>query len=136
MAGAYVVGQPLVCGREPARVPREVSGRDHDPAALYQLRLALYFAGPDLGSLDVLQNGDVAPKLPGAAAYDLGVLQVHAVLAVGEVEPRHVHPGTHERPDGLLRGGGRTQGRDYLRPAQRQPSLSGFTLGLKAARPG
>src|SRR5919107_1618082 len=134
--GADIVGQVLVRGRETARVPREVSRGDHEPAALYQLGVALHFAGPDLGSLDVLQNGDVTPQLPGGAAYDLGVLQVHAVLAVGEVEPRHVHPGPHERPDGLLRRGGRTQGRDYLRPAQRQPSPPGLTLGLKAARPG
>src|SRR5215210_2189689 len=132
MAGTHVVGQALVRGREPASVAREVSGGQHDPATLHELRVALDFAGPDLGPLNVLQDGDVTSQLFRGVAHDPGVVQVHAVLAVGEVEPRNFHPGADERPYGLLRGGGRTQRRDDLRPAQRQSPL----LGLKAARPG
>src|ERR671921_116609 len=102
IAGGYVVGQVLVGGGEPARVAREVPGGEHHAASLHQLCPVFHVSGPDLRPLHVLQDGDVAARLPGHAADDLGVFQVHAVLAVGEVEPGYVHPGVNQGRYGLL----------------------------------
>jgi hypothetical protein len=131
-----VVGESLVGGREPARVAHEVPRGDDEAVALHQPRPTLDLAGPDLGALQVLHHRHVTPQLLRRRPDDLGVPQVHVVVAVAEVEPRYVYPDPDEGPYALLGGGRGSQGGDYLRPTHAQTPFPGLTRGLNAIRPG
>src|SRR5215211_4900103 len=114
----------MLVGRgEPARVADEVARRNDDPVPLHELRAVLDLAGSDLGSLEVLHNRHVAARLLRGRSDDLGVLQVHRVVAVAEVEPRHVYADPDQGPYALRRGGRWPQSCDYLRPAHTLNSL-------------
>ncbi len=136
VARPHVVDEPVVGGREPARVADEVPRGDDDLVALDQARAALDLAGPDLRPLQVLHHGHVAPELLGRGAHDLGVVQVHVVVAVAEVEPGHVYPDPDQGLYALPRGGRGPERRDDLGPAHRQIPSPALTLGLNAIRPG
>ncbi len=71
---------------------------------------------PDLGSLEILEDGDGAPppRLSGAETMDdVGVLRVRPVR---EVEPGDVHPRPREAIELFRTGAGRADGADDLRP--------------------
>ncbi len=137
VAGAHVVGQVLVGGGEPARVPDEVSGGDERPG----------FPPPAPSLPRPRRSGSWAPARPARwrrcapcssamPAHDLGVLQVHAVLAVGEVEPRNVDPGPDEGPRWPPRRRSRALASLLSSSCATSDPSSRLTLGLKAARPG
>ena len=71
-------------------------------------------AQPDLGPLQVGEDADGASGRVGCGPNTLVVGFVVGVVAVAEVEPRDVHSGLDQRPDGVVGSGGRTQGTDDL----------------------
>src|SRR5215204_5194140 len=105
IAGLHVLGEALVGGGEPARVTDEVPRRDDDSVPLHELRAILHVAGPYLGALEVLHDRRVAPQLLRRRAHDLGVLQVHLVVAVAKVEACNVYSDSDQGLDLLFRGG-------------------------------
>jgi len=74
-------------------------------------------ADAHLGSSEVLEHGDgrIQPFREGANPGD--DRPVLGVIAVGEVEPGHVHPGFDERLQGSLGRRGGTNGAHDLRLA-------------------
>src|SRR4051812_35751532 len=100
-----ILSDLLVGSGEPARVTQEIARRYDHPVTLDQLRPADYLTDPYLRSLDVLHHRHVAARRLSSLAHETGILQVPFVLAVAEVQTRHVHPEAYEIPYRLLRRG-------------------------------
>ena len=79
-------------------------------------------AEPDLGSLQVDQDPDPAPRLVGGLANQPVDALVLGVAAVAQVEAGDVHPGLDQLADALRCGGSGTEGADNLGSAH-PPSL-------------
>ena len=87
-------------------------------------------AQPDLGALQVGEDGDGVTGAVGGLADHPVVLLVVGVRPVAEVEPGDVHPGLDEGGDLLLGTGRRPEGADDLGATRH----GGTLVGPSAAR--
>jgi len=88
----------------PGHVP---GGQGENGTALEDSRSSLEAAKADLGSLQVLQNGDMAPLPPRFPADGGDSAGVPFVRPVGKIEPGDGHPAADQvRKDGWRRGSG------------------------------
>ena len=115
VTGRGVLGQPLVGGRHPVVGALAVVDRDPHGLAVGPVRgTGGEPSEADLRALQVGEDADGAPGHVGGGADALVVGFVVGVVAVAEVEPRDVHSGLDQRPDGLVSGGGRPERTDDL----------------------
>ena len=75
------------------------------------------------------------PARPGGVAHALDDLGVLLGAAVGEVQPRDVHPGLDHPHQDLGIAGGRADGRDDLRPAHGSVSITRAATRSGSAAP-
>ena len=86
-------------------------------AGLQVHRPAAELADAQLGALDIGHDGDGPAQLGLGGADALHAQGMVGVLAVAEVEPNHVHPGSQQGLDHLRAVAGRPERGDDLAPA-------------------
>ena len=69
---------------------------------------------PDLRTLQIGKDADRSPGDVGCRANPLVAGLVIRILAVAEIEPRHVHASLNQRPDNVVFTGRRTESADDL----------------------
>src|SRR5690606_4369070 len=82
-------------------------------------------ADPELGTLNVLEHGDVSTGLLRRSTNPVEALTMGLAVTVREIESGNVHSGPTHVADGLVRVGCRSQGGDDLGPSHAEkPSWS------------
>ena len=113
----------------PSTKRTRLAGRDLDLAVLDQ-------ADPDLGALQVLQNGDRAAGL-ALERTDRGVdLAVVVMRSMAEVQPEHVGSGQEQLAQPLRRRAGRPDGRNDLGVTMTAHGMELLSLRPRPARSG
>ena len=121
VARAGVGGEFGVGGGDPVMGSLAVRHGDAHGLAVGPHRLGLGEpAEPDLGSLQICENADGAAGGVGRRPHSPVGRFMIGVLAVAEVQSRHVHPGLDQGCDHLIRAGRRAEGADDLAAARHE----------------
>ena len=131
VAGVDELVEALPGDRQPLRSALDLRRGEHDSRPAAQLGHAVgHRPEPQLGPGQVAEDGHLASRALGGGADHRGGLGVLGRRPVGEVQPRHIHPGGDHRGQDIRVLRGWTDGCDDLRGAHDLPwNIPGEAVG-------
>src|SRR5206468_1464133 len=123
IADVHIAGEVLVRDRELGRPRTRVRG-EHEVHAVRELEGCLQLADANSWSLQVTEDGDGPPELPGQVTHHLDGGGVLVVRTVREVDAGDVEPRFHQTPQSLGRAARRPKGADDFRAAEWQVAFA------------